>query len=190
MNIYLDLDETIVDIITPTLKWLNSTFGILEERKNIKYYSYLKDTHGTAVVDYWSNPYLYDKDIAKPFEGAIEFVNTLRSMGFNIFILSNCTDKNYLAKIKYVNKYFNISSFISCFHNKKWEFLKKNDILVDDHYANCISHTMINDGKSILFNYNRINPWASESNFTTYDSVIEKIKDERLIRSHESMGYL
>ena len=176
MNIYIDLDETLVDIITPTLKWLNSTFGILEERKNIKYYSYLQDKHGPPIIDFWSDSYLYDRDIAKPFEGAIEFVNTLKAKDLNIFILSNCTDKNYLAKIKYVNRHFNISSFIPCFHNKKWEFLKKDDILVDDHYSNCISHTMINDGKSILFNYDGVNPWASESKFTTYDSVIERIK--------------
>lgn len=186
-KIFIDYDETLVDIVTPTLQWIKEVLGEKVKKSDITYYSYLQDKYGSIVVNFWNEPDLYKNlyNITSPFDGAVNFIRILNDMNYEISILSNCSEKNYIAKIEHCMKHFGIKSFIPCFDGGKYKYLKRDDILIDDHFANCISHIMINGGKAIQFNYKGETGWAKDSKFTTYESLIKEVNLLRILSNNE-----
>lgn len=133
------MDDTIADMTTPWIVWINRIFGTsFNPRDGFPVWRF--DKHpafamvGGRAFDFVS-PYSYDKDIIAPFPGALEAVDTLRLLGYPIRFVTSCINGTQAAKLQWLKRH----GFIV----DETEFLPLSDkseapvhILVDDGFHN------------------------------------------------------
>jgi 5'(3')-deoxyribonucleotidase len=171
--IFLDYDETLVDLLSPTLKYIRNELNITIKREEVIEYNYLSNLLGEVIYDYWNNN-TYENVI--PFSGSVNFVKNLKSLGYNICIISSCHINNSLHKLNHISNFFPfVDNFIPVFDHNKHKYTK-DSILIDDYNKNIIEHTIINNAPGLLFSYNSINKWClSNETYTSYNELYKFI---------------
>ncbi len=88
MRVYLDMDETLVDLVGPWLKYLNKMSGLDLTRDEVGSYSVEDNYKNKLSEDEIFIPFETDGfwEGLPPFPGAIEFVQSLVDNDFDIYI--------------------------------------------------------------------------------------------------------
>ena len=76
MKICLDYDATLVDLMTPWMKWIRKTYNCTFTTRQISRFYFLSDVLGNEVSEFWKTEGCYKK--VSPIEGAQEFVKKLQ----------------------------------------------------------------------------------------------------------------
>lgn len=172
-KIYVDMDSTLVDLMSNWIDWLNKEKSVKVTTKEIIHWDYIAETFGEEANNFWKTKGVYNN--VKPINGSVEFMYILQKMydKENVVIISKCVKSNYDEKVKYAEKYFNIlpNNFINA--SDKWQFTS-DGILIDDAPHNVIEHSIKNEKPSILFNYRNRYGWA---NLNKEHKLITKCKD-------------
>lgn len=178
MKIYLDYDDTLVDLIGPTLSWIGVQRGQSPcARSEMVTYDYLPRRYGDWVAEYWRKPHTYFTDI-QPLDGAIEFVEDLKSKygKHNIFIVTRAAFEIREEKAEHAEYYFGINPENVLFNWDKF-MVTKNGILIDDYIENVLGHVSKNLLPGILFNYQNRNPWANTDIQSDWVRIASTYKD-------------
>ena len=159
-KVYVDLDSTLVDLMSEWIKWLNDEKFIKIKTQNILHWEYLSEKYGEHVNDFWKQKGIYNN--IKPINGSIEFMYILKKMygKENVVVISKCVKSNQEEKVKYSEKIFGVlpNNFINA--SDKWQFTS-DGILIDDAPHNVIDHVKRNNKPAILFNYRNRYGWAN-----------------------------
>ena len=142
MKIALDLDNTLIDILTPWLKVVNT-------RENSNYTFKDIDTYDHPLVmkhdDFIHSHDMYDNLV--PDEKAISFFNDMKKR-YEVSIVTHTLDGHKNSKIKFIDTYFpGVDVCMTGSDNSKFLIDK---VLMDDRPSNVESH--VNNGyHGILF---------------------------------------
>jgi 5'(3')-deoxyribonucleotidase len=158
LKVYLDLDETISDLSTPWIKWLNETRGLSLTLSDFKTYDFHTLHIDPCADDFWKMPGIYTDKI-RPFDWAPEFVNDLRKL-YDVRIITASEDELIEEKDAYILKYFGIDKHDVIHSHDKYHHTR-DGILVDDYLKNIRYHVYHNHQPGILFNWIYTRPWAS-----------------------------
>lgn len=187
MKIYIDYDTTLVNLIDPWVKWINEEYNVIITSNDINRWYFLGEVFGKEADDFWRsekfNHYI-DKDILLPYEGAVDFFNTLQNQfgTNNVYIVSSTRDHHKVEKIKHAQHYFNIDKeqFIPV-KRQKFE-ITKDGILIDDYPLHVMEHIKYNKQKGVVFNYENRFGWCKQSNYhldstlTDFMGIVKKKK--------------
>lgn len=173
-KLYVDLDETLLDSISVWLQWIYEVKNVIIKREDILTYEHIFESYGSSFMDFWNDPSYYNCDTIKPLNGAIEFIDALKSKygKDNITIATWSYNDIVPYKNEIAKKFFGINNVI---HSKeKWKHTC-DGVLVDDAPHNIEEHSVNNHG--ILFNYDDMNPWARKSNTSYKANSYNKVLD-------------
>lgn len=164
MKIFLDYDDTLVDLIHPTLSWIDVQLGGAERvcaLSEVATYDFLAGRYGMWIKEYWRKPHTYFTDIF-PLDGAVEFVEMLkyRFGEENIFIVTRADERIQEEKAEHVEHHFDISPDRVLFPWDKYK-VTKGGVLIDDFHENIHGHIINNLMPGILFNYENRHPWVT-----------------------------
>jgi len=186
MKIYVDYDTTLVNLIDPWIAWINDTYNVNIVSSDINRWYYLSEVFGKEADDYWKSEkynHYTDKDIFKPYDGAVKFFNDLQKRfgDENIFIVSSTRDHHIEDKIKHAKYYFGISenNFIPVSKEKYHQ--TKDGVLIDDYPLHILEHIYHNQQVGIIFNYQNRFGWCNENNYhldAMLSPFINILKDE------------
>jgi 5'(3')-deoxyribonucleotidase len=160
MKVFLDFDNTLVDLAQGWLDWLAKEKYIKVTTKHIKEWDWLSKTYGEHVNEYWKTPNIYDDII--PIPGSITFVEALKRIygRENILIISNSAKNMIDEKTIFAEKYFKILPTNVLHVADKWKYTSEG-VLIDDAPHNVIDHVKANQTPAILFNYRNKWGWAN-----------------------------
>ena len=135
--IYIDVDDTIEDLLLAWVNYLNNKYGLSVDVNNCKDWNLgllfpmlTEKQIADALwdVELWKN--------VKPIEGAVEHIKKLMDDGFDVY-LATATHATYFNDkfIHVINKYFPFikEDHIITIHNKQ---LLRGLVLVDDYVEN------------------------------------------------------
>lgn len=154
MKILVDLDSTLVDILTPTLKILNKKF-----KKEVK----LEDiTSWDKITEIFPKDAFYNlvesdnfyTDYVLPIAGSKEFIENLAKNNEIILVSSG---KNSTEKVNYIIKTYNNKFSDIIFTYNKHEI--KGDVLIDDNFQTIYKWVKSTDKLGILFRNNGLYKW-------------------------------
>ncbi len=166
--VYVDVDDTIEDLLLSWVNYLNSKYNL-----NVD----INDCKGWDLTLLF--PTLTDKQIVdalwdvelwksiKPIDGAIQYLQKLVEDGFDVYLATATHISYYNDKYKYViNKYFPFitEDHIITIHNKQ---LLKGLVLVDDYVENLKDA----DYYGILFE-------------SYYNKDVDLSKESKIMRAH------
>ena len=125
----IDVDLTIVDMITPWLQWYNQETGENMTFEDLKEHEYhLQDLmvcHKNPL-SFWDKEDLYDN--LNPIPEAKKYIDKL-SEHFEIVFVSSCFPGHYKSKENFIKKHFPYADFIAT-HSKKYIDV---DYFIDDY---------------------------------------------------------
>jgi len=181
MKIILDYDATLVDLMSPWLKWLRETEGVSLTTKDVRYFGWIKDAFGEQGDDFWRTPGIYDS--VDPLPGAESFVNHLLRRGFTVEVVSSSHSTMYAEKELHCARHFGVLMR----HSHEKHKLTQGSLLIDDCPAHAHAHVKHNHGcRAFIFNYKGEYGWAkpllSDRNIRTvtgYDQIINLLKEDR-----------
>ena len=132
-SIAVDVDLTIVDSLTPWIKWWSLRTGKSFNWSEVsKEYSINKQLESAMTreetLEFWKNPALYDG--LSPLVGSRNALRLLKSTGHNVFFVSNCEDAHFDSKKRFLDKFFPFHDGLINTH-RKHEI--EADIYFDDH---------------------------------------------------------
>ncbi|MDY0198976.1 MAG: hypothetical protein RBR68_14320 [Tenuifilaceae bacterium] len=185
MKIYIDLDSVLADIDSAWCNWMKHELRINIKPEDILFWDYPKMLYGNIVSEFWNLETIYKDCII--FEGAIEFISSLKSIygKENIILISAKYESLIEAKNEWIKRW--LGDTLAIHESQKFKFTK-DGILIDDRFENVLLHITQNKKPGILFNYNDKYPWVR--NFkdacnkygiqykTSYDSVINYLKGD------------
>jgi len=178
MKIFIDYDTTLVNLIDPWVVWINKKYNVEITSHDINRWYFLGEVFGREADDFWrSEKYNHytNKDIFLPYEGAIEFFQTLqKKFGVeNVYIVSSTKDHHKEEKIIHAQHYFNINKEQFIPVNKEKYNFTKDGILIDDYPLHVMEHIEYNKQKGIVFNLENRFGWCKENNYSM-DSTLTK----------------
>lgn len=140
--IAIDVDLTIVDTLTPWIKWFINKTGIPFGKEDITQYyigslmkAKTKDygIDGFDPNDYWRIPDLYD--YLSPLYDAYEVINSLIDDGLDIVFVSKCYPEHIDSKKDFLMAHFGQVPFVSTSE----KYMVRYDYFIDDHLNNIIA---------------------------------------------------
>ena len=172
MKIYIDYDNTLINLIDPWILWINNKYNVNFTSNDINCWHFLGEVFGKEANDFWrceeNNPYA-DKNILQPHHGATEFLNTIQNQfgKNNVTIISSTMEHHQIEKFEHAQYYFGIKKeqFIPVNGHAEKHTFTKNGILVDDYPLNIMKHVHYNQQKGFVFNYNDSFGWCKKYNF-------------------------
>jgi len=178
MKILVDLDSTLVDILTPTLKILNKNF-----KKEVK----LEDiTSWNKITELFPKDAFYNlvesdnfySDYVFPIKGSQEFIENLAKNNEIILVSSG---KNSEEKVNYITKTYN-NKFNDIIFTYDTHTIK-GDVLIDDRFQSIYKWVKSTDNLGILFRNNGLYKWNDvlwkNPKFKwgyTYEEILKEIK--------------
>ena len=151
-KIFIDYDTTLVnfqEVLTQKINTIEGTYFSPLELSREGNLSDIKKKNRALYAE--QNIYI---DIV-PFNGAIQFLNDVKLLGYNIILLTGNANKVQMNhKNNHIKKYFNdiFDDIIHVDKNIKHKYTK-NSIFIDDCYDNVINHIKENQCMGIVFNY-------------------------------------
>lgn len=158
--ILIDVDNTFVDSATAWLQWMEEVYNTypnsnlmesdLATKGKLSYNlgDYFPDEVKTDIhpMDFWEDPYLYDKLI--PYEGAIEVISKLHETGHPIRFVSYCKKGHLSSKVRLIRRSFpniNIDKGPSGFYATKYKSGVSGSVIIDDRndFLNQFSNDII-----------------------------------------------
>lgn len=170
MKIYVDYDTTLVDLIDPWVEWINEKYHVNIQTTDINRWYFLGEVFGKEADDFWRSErynHYTDKEIFLPYQGAVEFFQTLQEKFgvHNVFIISSTKDHHKEEKIKHAQHHFNIDKEQFIAVNKEKYAKTKDGVLIDDYPLHVMEHIQYNQQKGIVFNYENRFGWGKQSNY-------------------------
>mgnify|MGYP002640290601 CR=1 FL=1 len=132
-SVVVDVDLTVVDTLTPWVTWwekrVDTKFDWSAVNKDLSINKQLHQLMSCEeALTFWRNPELYDN--LTPLTGSRNALRLLKSMGYDLFFVSNCEDDHVESKRRFLDKYFP-------FHDGLIDTCQKHsieaDIYFDDH---------------------------------------------------------
>ena len=200
MKIYIDYDNTLINLIDPWVVWINNKYNVNITSNDINRWYFLREVFGKEADDFWrseKNNHYADKNIFKPNHGANFFLQTMqKKMGEeNVFIISSTKNHHILKKIEHAQYFFGIAKkqFIPVDEDNKKYKVTKGGILIDDYPLNVMEHVCYNQKKGIVFNHNDRFGWGQKSNFvldTTLAGFLHIVDDKNfsVVTSYEQIN--
>ena len=187
MKIFVDYDTTLVNLIGPWVSWINEKYNVTISSNDINRWYYLGEVFGSEANNFWKSEeynHYADRDIIKPYEGAVEFFHTLQEVHGreNIFIISSTKDHHKKEKIEHAKHYFDISSDQFIAVDKGKHTLTAGGILIDDYPLHVMEHIEYNKQKGIVFNYEDHFVWCKNCNYSldaTLTDFMHIVEDDR-----------
>ncbi len=193
MRIGVDIDQVLLDILTPLLQYHNDTYGTnntfdeLASRNLEKMWNCSRKGSLKRVHEFYETPYFHD---VTPIPGAVEAINCL-SKKYHLSNVTSRTIKQEEKTIKQIQTYYPEKFENILFDNyyngdgtihirKKAEVCQEYDIdvLIDDHAKNL--RDLPSNVKGILFDA----PWNQNE---TPDGVIRAYGWNDVIRKVDSL---
>lgn len=177
MRILVDLDSTLVDILTPVLKILNDKYHKSVSLSHLTHWDYIvKEFPKKEFYSLLQQDNFYFNEVL-PIDGSIEF---MRKLAENHEVIIVTAGQKTVGKVEYINKYY--GEFINdlIFEQNKYEIRGK--VLVDDRFSTIQDWVNYTNELGIIFRnndtygYNDIlwqNPLYKRCN--TYDEILDEI---------------
>ena len=143
-KIIIDIDNTVINMGEVWLKWLLQHYPLAEPLLETDKMPYnltklFKIPEGEDAFAFWDTHDLYDN--LEPSVGAVEFVNKLNLLGYEIIFVSAIHNGYHTAsKKRFVDKWFSYDSVI--FTEDKWHV--KADVFVDDSAKQVVNYKTYN----------------------------------------------
>lgn len=184
MKIWLDLDNTLNDLIFKWIDYCNELTGKSIKVTDVKYWNHVFDIFGEeCALTFFSNQ-PFEQNIIKPLKESTKFVETLKN-DYEVIILTDTFWKMEPEKRKWIETHFPNTDYILS-KGDKYKYIDKNDIFIDDN-TNHIKSAKCN--LKILFNYKNMYNWTLQHPqllqedtvkvSTDYNEVIELIENNR-----------
>lgn len=132
-SIVVDVDLTLVDTLTPWIGWWEDKTGSkfdwnrvtpeLSINKQLQEKMPREDS-----LEFWKDPNLYDNLV--PLVGSVNALLTLKSLGYDVFFVSNCEESHVESKRRFLDKFF---PFHDGLINTCQKYSIEADIYFDDH---------------------------------------------------------
>ena len=182
MKIFIDFDDTIVNSTETFVRVYNKRYGTKVRCDDIVNHGFKPqlDVRASEVVNIFSSND-FRKEL-KPFHGVYKALKELKSNGFELYLITNCSDTSTVQKLKWFEghqKYSNLFDgkiFLSlCKPYDKSVVDMKGAVLIDDHKEN---HKLSNAEAHLAYNTNTNRTWCptEEDGVKVFDSWA-KIKD-------------
>lgn len=178
MKLSCDLDDTLVGLAKPWLKWLYDqkiSFHLFKNQ-DVTHYSWFSDTFGHHAAEFFLKDPVKCYEGLRPIPGAQAFyIYCIEN--FNTDIVTHSDQKSTeKGKTKFVKKWFGDDVNIRFFKHlpDKYKSLE-GSILVDDYPLHIINHAAHNKQPAILFNYKNENGWGHLEN---YKGLIEDLNPD------------
>jgi 5'(3')-deoxyribonucleotidase len=198
MKVYIDLDNILLDWSQGFINYLKVQ-GINSIPEDNTYYEYVSHKFETRMMKFYRDPCAYSMGCIQPFDGAKEFLSDVVELfgQYNVSIITHTYDSDECreSKERYIRNYFGFG-IVSCgsyrpefiIHTKDKYKETKDGILIEDNYKMIMQHSMINNAPSLMFSYNEKYPYVKNayelikgfpkvSYHTTYDSMVDKLKE-------------
>lgn len=181
--IAVDVDLTVVDTLTPWLKWFKDRTGkdVLNEDNNYSLIPEMTRLMNGDVsfhpLDFWKQKDLYD--FLKPLPDCVEVLKELHKRNWKIIFVSSCISEHIDSKIRFLDRYFRCgvnyeyTPFIST-HDKHYV---RYDLLIDDKAEHYISGEDYNKkSQHILFtgvrDDSKSNPYYKFNKCESWDKLL------------------
>ncbi len=187
MKVFIDYDTTLVNLIDPWVAWINKKYNVTISSNDINRWYFLGEVFGREADDFWrSKKYNHytNKEILQPFEGAVEFFQTIQNM-FGVestFIVSSTRDHHKEEKIEHAKHFFDIDATQFIPVNKEKYHITKDGILIDDYPLHVMEHVKYNNQKGIVFNLDNRFGWCRRCNYSmdkTLKDFTHVVEDEK-----------
>lgn len=153
MTIFLDIDQVLTNWIYGFSYYLKCRHGIDFIPEKNTYYEYISDNFKLYFDEFYQSPDVYGTYV-NLFPDAEDFVNELKKTHKVKFITNTYPSEECIKnKSQYLSWMLSIPVEDIIHASRKYLYMTKEDILVDDKPWNCYQHSSINKGRSILFNY-------------------------------------
>lgn len=110
--ILVDVDQTFVDSATPWLDWCSDVYGVYPDwsldpigggkHYNIGMYFPSPEKHQPLPMEFWEDPFLYDK--LRPLPGAVDVLYSLKEKGHPIRFVSYCKNGHFSSKARMLKR--------------------------------------------------------------------------------------
>ena len=144
-TVSVDLDSTLVDILTPWLGYANSNEKSNYTIKDVTSYNFKPLMRNFDYI----HTDLY-KDL-KPIYGSQRFMDYL-AMNYKVQIVTHTFEEHKKSKIEFIEKYFPGIDII-CTNECKLDSTK-DTFLIDDKLEHIEKHIDINNGQGIVYTFN------------------------------------
>ena len=178
MKIYIDYDNTLINLIDPWILWANNKFNVNFTSNDINRWHFLGEVLGKGANDFWNDKkdnHYANKNMLQPNPGAIKFLHSIQKQfgEKNVFIVSSTVAHHKVEKIKHAQYFFGIvkKQFISVNENKGKHTFTKGGILIDDCPLYVMEHICYNHQMGIVFNYNDSFGWCQKDNYILDSSL-------------------
>ena len=177
MNIYVDLDNTLVPLLESWLDIINSKEGTTHLVESVQKYNedFLLDS-----LKYLEDGTVYDS--IEPFRGAVEFLQELQKYGSVHILSASLGTVSDNKKREFCAKWFPNVPFISS-TGKKENNVKDFSVLIDDCFQNTYSFVKSSNGVAIMYNNNnrylyntQIFRHARFYSVFTYEQILDTLK--------------
>ena len=135
--IYIDMDNTIEDLLTAWCNYLNSSYNLSVNPEDSKDWDMMKLYPMLTSNQVFSA--LHDEELwksVKPINGSEKYIQKLIDNGFEVYIVTATIPENYFIKYKYViRRYFPFidnKHIIACYNKQ----LLNGLVMVDDYIEN------------------------------------------------------
>jgi hypothetical protein len=161
----IDYDSTLVDTITPLLRYIKKVAKLskLLSAKDIPSGGFLDKQFGAIVSEYFGPKHVRQAyNDTHPFPGAVAFIKNLQKHGFVIKIVTkNLNPQHERVKTQHCVQHFGIpkKQIVHVSQGEKHEHTQRT-LLMDDSVHNVLSHAEHNIDPGVLFNYLSKHGWA------------------------------
>lgn len=177
-KIMIDFDCTLVDFLTPYLKWCQNYLDIDIRKFDMSNYDWPHKFIGSGCSAFWKSDLYFDG--IKPFTDAKEFIHQLWENDINFAICSIVEEKYYMRKHKMIDDlfgFYGLEIILLPITTQKRHSLECDDsyVFIDDRKS------YIDPGLDILYNHNNMHPWADNHPgehyrvMNNYDQVLDHI---------------
>lgn len=182
MRVFIDFDDTIVNSTETFVKVYNELYNKNVNEKSIIYHGFKPQINLTRE----EIAYIFSSDkftkYLQPIYGVYKALSELKKNGFELYLITNCSDKSVIQKSIWFEKHKQYSNlfcgkiFLSL--NKPYDksiIDMKNSVLIDDHKEN---HKLSNAYIKVAYNYYPEREWCpTEKDGVCVFNSWKKIKD-------------
>ena len=142
-TVLIDLDSTLVDILSPAMEILNKEQNTNFTLEDIVRWDSFYELYDKDRVDKLLNSDEFYRDYVKPIDGSVMFVEYMKKY-FNVKVVT--AGKNTEFKKKFVRDLFDVETI---FEQHKYKI--KGDLLIDDKFSTIYTWIKETDKYGILF---------------------------------------
>jgi len=180
-KIFIDLDNTLNDLIFQWIKYCNNVFNKNYTIKDITDWNKIYDLYSSySIINHFFYINIYKNKIVKPLKGSQNFLKFLKKNGFKITIISDTYEVNKIEKYNWVIDFFGeyIDDIIlSNFDKTKYIENMNVDIFIDDNPKYVIQS---NAKMNFLFNYKNL------YKFTSHRGLVNK-KNYKMVYDYDDV---